>query len=470
MTLADAQRFIDVARRVYPPSYDINGSGRTWPLFTPIEFKWLGDNCVVGASTKPDFSEAEKLIGRTNERGLRFAPISAHWRALLEPLKIAGPGEAEVKPDSTVWRHVVDDRIPVMSFVSLTDAGSRFGLCQSSAQVAKINDYGERTRAAAEAARADLRLVSRGDWLRICYADGPGDDPMPYAPDFFRSFEKDACYDRYFPSDATTTSTRYMFTGYHFSMVGSGDYYDSTAVHHFRRHYFQIGLVLIMEFALLLKTSSRMSTAVDRLKRTDEGRKAEAEEMFQREWLAIKEDFLQFIHLYRFTDLSNQIQASEMFKRWRNAMGLDQVFADVKAELDTASEFLIAKDQNRQAAAATRLTLIAAIFATLGLAFSFLGANVLFTDKVLLEALNGGKGLALIARHLTVIFGVVAAFGILSFTIPYLIPKLFGNRQERDQAAFRKIAGWTAIISAGFATICWRIGWNELWHALIGFY
>ena len=75
---------------------------------------------------------------------------------------------------------------------------------------------------------------------------------MPYNPNFLDSFEKEACYDRFFPHAETTSCVRYLFAGYHMSMVGAGSFFDDTLVHHFRRHYFQINLLVNMELASLL--------------------------------------------------------------------------------------------------------------------------------------------------------------------------------------------------------------------------
>jgi hypothetical protein len=464
MTLADAQRFIDVARRAYPPAYDLDGGGRTWPLYTPTAFKWLNGNCPVGESTALDFCDAQDLTNRVDAKGVRVAPMSNHWKALIEPLAVAGSPEAEAA-DGPVWRHVVDDRIPIMSYISMTGAASRFGSCKTAAEIAEIKKDEEQSKAQAAADRADLRLVSRGDWLRLCYADSPGQDPMPYSPDFFGNFEEAACYDRYFPSEATTSSLRYMFAGYHFCVVGAGDYFDHTAVHHFRRHYFQMGLVLNMEFALLLATSSRMSTAVNRFKQTASRQTTrsgktsadDARALFRREFIAIKEDFLQFVHLYRFTDLSNQIQASEMFKKWRHAMGLDQVFADVKTELDTAAEFLTAEAQHEHASASTRLTLIAAVVATLALAFSFLGMNVL-VDPGLLDKIPGfstNQWWHLLARQSAIVGGVVALFGWLALRAQ----GVFREESRSANAAFGSLCRSIILVGALLCAAGSIVGW-----------
>lgn len=77
-----------------------------------------------------------------------------------------------------------------------------------------------------------------------------------------------------------------------------------------------MALLVNMELAALLATSSRITEAVERLERAwaDRRRSSEAREIFRREIMSIQEDFLSFVHRFRFTDVSNQIQPSELYR------------------------------------------------------------------------------------------------------------------------------------------------------------
>ena len=62
----------------------------------------------------------------------------------------------------------------------------------------------------------------------------------------------------------------------------------------------------------------------------------------------IERDFLQFEHLFHFTGLSNQIQPNELFQKWRCALGIDRIFADLEKEIGTATQFLLSIEQREE--------------------------------------------------------------------------------------------------------------------------
>lgn len=403
-TLADVQLAVDQVRRVYPPYYSLPPTdpspGRV-PLAAgcPIEVTWhrtdggpLRDTSIdaertdrardTGASKPappwtPDGLEASLrrlglpiVPGRpptgADMRKKRAAPLADHWRQVLRPLAFAGyPPDVDrargETPPGAVWRHILDERIPLMSFVSLS------GAAHHGSGLANAPEGGP---------REDLRVVRRGDWVRLCSADGPGNDPLPYAPHFLSDFETDHCYDRFFPSDHTDGSTRYMFAGYHFCVVGAGPFFDGLIVHHFRRHYFQMALLLNMELAALLATSSRITETVARLEslesHADLAARSEMRAMFRDELTAIQEDFLTFVHRFRFTDVSNQIQPSELYRMWRRSMRLEDLYADVKDELAAAVGFAMTTEQAETGRDAARLSTVATVGLPFALAFSFL--------------------------------------------------------------------------------------------------
>ena len=142
-------------------------------------------------------------------------------------------GDEKLSGEESVFRQVTDERIPLMSFIS-------------------IKSVGRTGRKGADL----LRSISRGDWMRLCFADEPGFAPLPYSAAFMRDFETKHCYDRFMPSAFASGSARYLFSGSNMCMVAEGYFGNTTLVHHFRRHYYQMALIINMEFASLLATSS----------------------------------------------------------------------------------------------------------------------------------------------------------------------------------------------------------------------
>lgn len=364
MNLADVQTIIDRARRTYAPFFDDEDPQRVLDRFT-----WSTAQGALDDATAPDRLPAalEHVLRH------RTSPMAAHWRAIVAPLQIRGYEDSRL--GGAVWRHVVDERIPVMSFVSLTGASGHSGIAPPDVFPGQPHW--------ATAQMRDLQLVSRGDWVRLCFADEPGTDPLPYAPEFLRKFEIDHCYDRFFASHATTSATRYMFGGYHMAVVGAGrDFVDTHILHHFRRHYFQMALIINMEFASMLVTSSRISAAVGALLARRSSGRAQADAAFRRELVDIERDFLELVHQFQFSGLSNQMQPTEMYAIWRRTLRLDDVLGELKHELNAATQFLLSNEQVRQASSAGLLSVIATIGVVLGLAFSALGMNVIFSPAL----------------------------------------------------------------------------------------
>ena len=406
MTLADAETFIDTFRRVYVPYFS--------PLFTPKKDAKTGaakddakDDTKAGADTsmeaergEPAPAEREILggepllgdgggLGKANlvlrkvsilpatnaeagaipimpfdanhvdgaydvrkayaaidqRTGTSAAPlVFEHWKRLIAPLEIAGnTGNAEAVG---TLRQIVDERVPAMSFIAVkSEAG--------------LSD-GDR-----------LRAISRGDWMRLCFADSAGSDPLPTSHHFMRNFEAEHCYDRFFPSEAATGSSRYLFCGYHFAIVGTGWFTETVQEMHFRRHYFQMALATTMEYASLLATSSRVTGAVRRFTTEEPG--PAGQRRLQAVMESIQRDFLQFTHLFRFTGMSNQIQPTEMLAIWRRVTGLGPLYEDVKREIEAATGFLGSTEGARQGRNGSRLNVIAAVGVVLGIAISLSG-------------------------------------------------------------------------------------------------
>jgi hypothetical protein len=470
MTLEDVLAVTDYWRRAYTPFFYVDDYGNAYPSMVPQRVRWLGADRVTAvlqdrdSDHKPLGLDADMdMVRAVDTAGRRTAPVAGHWLRLVEPLDLAGhessppaqypaSGTPGPSPDRPVWRHVVDERIPIMSYVSLTGAAKTLGA------VPEGTDW-------QEAQRADLGLVSRGDWVRLCQADAPGGDTLPYSPGFLRDFAKKHCYDRYWPDKATTSAARFLFAGYHFAVVGAGAlFHDKNVVHHFRRHYFQMGLLANMELASLLATSSRISEAVhglsSRLSGASREERNEQRRRFREEMVGIEEDFLEFVHLFRFTGVSNQIQPTELFDRWRASLRLEPIYEDVKSELDTATHFVLAEEQARQAEqaqdlanrqtklaeVANRLAEFAAVGVVYGLALALAGANLVFTEGVL-KSLKIEGGWA----HTAALSGILTVASLVGHFV--VVPALPDGPKSRAARIFKWGAAITSALAALFGVV-----------------
>lgn len=325
----------------------------------------------------------------------RVAPLLPHWCTLL-PASLCVDGDGQTT-DGPVFRHLVDERMPVMSFVQFDQTMSL---------------------SAMDAAPDGTPGHWRGRFMRLCFIDAPGTDPLPYSSNFmsYKAFRKRHCYDR-FLSDGT----RFMISPYSFVMIGTGDYFTTNLLHHFRRMYFQLMLLSVFEFGTLVEFSSRVSRALARHERVGEPLPDE----FRKSLLKIHQDFLAYVHRFRFTGVSNQVQPRELHDSIRREMGLGTLYEDVRGEIEAASSFLraqeaerraneaeriakeaakLTKEANTQTRAAGTLNLILSLGVVAGLAIS---TGSLFVDGLLPRAFGTGLGLALFA-------GVGAALALMA--------------------------------------------------------
>lgn len=432
LSLADALTICDHLRRVYPP-YFADGMASLVPRRLSWRFSDADGVASVDRSFEPDGLEvAHRFVREGFDRNgvrMRSAPVAAHWRHILGPLEFSGYGSGGPE-----WRHVLDERIPVMTFLSV-----------SGADRARVEARGEAYSVPPnEAQRRDFALVGRGDWVRLCYADAAGSDAMPYNPRFMDGFEAAAVYDRFAADPSTTSASRILFAGYHFAFAGSGWFFDNIVVHHFRRHYFQMMLLTNLELASLLVTSSRISEAVGRLRR-DRSMGA-ARTRFIDELEGISEWFLTFVHRFRFSGVSNQIQPSELYERMRGSMKIDDLFTEVKEELEAAVAFNNGVEQRRITVAGERLTNVATIGATVGLALTFLGMSVLmdpikaaFKPDVVSEL--GAMGAAFRASggivEMAIVFVTIAFFASLTLAGLSRLDRPRGSMARRGAATER---------------------------------
>lgn len=478
LSLADVQWLTDFVRRTYPP-YFIVGKEGDHAGGVPTRFIWRNDRGEPAFPDAPAIDLKEAYNFTFCDATPRAAPMSAHWRNILSPLTIAGYGKGS-DTGQPEWRQVVDERIPLMSYVSLTGASAIWSQ-KAGANASAVNRLRE-----LPANQADLHMVNRGDWVRLCCADPPGTDPLPYNPEFLANFEAEACYDRFFPSDATDSSSRFMFTGYHMNMTGAGPFFDTLMREHFRRHYFQMGLVVNMELASVLAISSRITEATKIYVQHRSGppdQKRAAAARFRKDMAQIERDFLELTHLYMFRGLSNQIQPTELFVMWRRQLNLDAIYDDLKVELDAAMKVVQTDDDAERSQrsmhlseTANALALLAAFGVVAGIVTGLLSINFLLTTQLAGEWIGAaldvvfkgksGDGLT-VAGHFAVFFAVIGVsclFGgrMLSFVVPELKGGQRGGAVDAESAdrlvtpqlsKFHRILWWTGVSTLFLAVV-----------------
>lgn len=311
LCLDDVLALNERLRRAYPPFFTDDGT----PGYQMDGVVWRGADLPAAPPLDFAAAAAEISAGRV--------PMAAHWRQVLPDLSAEG----------LEWSQVMDDRIPAMAY----------------------------------AAVPDVTAIDRGDWVRLANFDEAGDAPLPYGEAFLADFESRHCYDRFWsPPDL---SCRYLCSGFGFVMVeGRGDG-DSTFRRHFRRHYFQIGLLSQFQLAALQSLALRLARAGPR-----EGGESEAAEVL--------DTLTAFTQAYWFPTLSGQVQGQELTRLWRGHLGVEALHAQVTADAVQANAILNRRIDSRIAASSARLNRVGAIGLAAALATGFLGMNILVPKEV----------------------------------------------------------------------------------------
>jgi len=328
ISLEDAVETLDRFGRPYPPSWE----GADQAAHCTYRVDLIDEKGeLIAASDYGDRDKYQSLV-----KDIKQTPLSLHWEYLLKPMVPAYLGGGPIQ-----YYQIENKRIPIMSFLSFDEP----------------------------------RQLTLGDFARIGFAAkwGPS-ETLPYSSRFLQDFDEKHCYDRYWDADHPETgmNTRYIFAGVAFAMVtkhgdGRRDLLDS-----FRHQFFQIGLIANFHKAALLNLSNRFSIAVERLRVGDYDSVSE----FKRNVREGLELFLRFNHRYWFHEISNQVLAADLFRRWSHQLGSDALYSEVREEGQDINQYLDAERTRRASDNAMRLTVVTACGMVGTVATGVLGMNI----------------------------------------------------------------------------------------------
>ncbi len=327
IALADAVEIMDRFGRPYAPAWEGDNQGS----HCPHRVAFFGrDGALL---TQSDYGDRDKFIDLV--RSERQTPLSMHWEYFLSPLVPSYLPGGNIK-----YQQIENKRIPIMSFLSFDDPA----------------------------------VLTRGDMVRIGTASKWGDsDTLPYAVGFLENFESEYCYDRYWcpGQNHGQMLTRYFFCGVSFAAITKANV-DNTLLRQFRHQFFQIGLIANFNKAALLTLSNRFSRAVERLNVRD----FESVKQFKKNVRETLEVFLRFNHRYWFHEISNQMQASDFFKRWSYQLGSAALYNEVREEARDINEYLDTERARKQTDNAMRLTVVSSCGMVGTIVTGFLGMNL----------------------------------------------------------------------------------------------
>jgi len=401
--LDQALDFMDFFRRWHVPYW---AKGKPGLMPARVVWRWRNGEDHSFDIADPGLKKSHRQLLTTEWRSPHPVP---HWLEILPAIIRAHL--VSTPPDQRAnhacmrhlcWRSISDERMITSNFVIVPDIGA----------------------------------ISEADWVRLCFADQAGDSaswPYRIHDADWQTFHREHVFDWF--HDA---GTRQLFAGFNHAIVCSGGPFPSnTLVHHFRRHYFHMALLAQFEFTTLLAFSSRITHAVKRLRSTNN------EDSFREEFFFIRRSFLHFVHEFRFTGISNQMQPREMFRLWRKHLGLDALFRDVEDELRTGNDYLLAIENRERTETAGRLNIIVAILGLLGLVMAYATSDKSSFDTV--QRLLFGKG-----AHEWLATFAMTSLGVLSLSL--LLAPLFLSK-ENERNSLRPIGQYFGYTMAALACL-----------------
>ena len=337
--------------RAYPAGWTAQGDG----LNCPRKVEWLSARGEVLAVSNYEDRKAY-LAAVLHDR---VPVLSSHWQYLLRPL-VAHHGD---QPGAVRFRQLESYRMPLMAYLAVEEP----------------------------------ERLTRADYVRLAYTNGPGDrDMLPYSERHLAQFEETACYDKYFdPSQFDSgLSVRLLCHDHAFLMVGDAARSFFTdpergILGQFRHQYFLLALIVHMHKAALLMLSDRMVKTVTDLD-TD---RPETVRRFRTEIRVLLEKFLRFTHRYWFYEISDQAQARSMFKLTREHLGTERLYTELREEIQDMSQYLDSDSLRRQSNTVVRLTVVTTAGLIATITTGVLGMNLLdathapFADRLALFAL-----------------------------------------------------------------------------------
>lgn len=335
LPLARVQEIMYRFGRTFPAQWD--DDGRASHCMRRVE--WIDQEGQVLAAS--DFDNRAKYLAHVCEH--RASAVGSHWEFLLQPMaQHHSEQQGQIR-----YRQLEYHRLPKMTYLSFDDPFA----------------------------------ISQEDFVRLGLAAQPDDgEGLHYSIRTIEEFERDFCYDRFWSPHKrdARASTRIICTGHAFVMIGSHGlpfYADSETglLGQFRHQYFLLGLVAHFHRAALLMLSDRLVVAVSRLDIDSQ----ESVRYFKRSIRQSMEIFLRFNHRYWFHEVSKQSVAKDLFRLWSRNLGNDQLFAELREEVQDMSHYLDSDDARRQNDTVLRLTVVT-IFGLIGtIVTGFLGMNLI---------------------------------------------------------------------------------------------
>jgi hypothetical protein len=278
--------------------------------------------------------------------------------------------------------------------------------------------------------RAAVLSIADADLFRLAEADPAGPD-LPYQETFVKDMLASYRYKRHAPAQngQSGNSTEILLAHHHQCLIGAGTFMEGALLNHTEQYYRHLQFICVYETFRLVQFSQRLTRIVER--KSDQHPASD----FAAELEKLRADFLEFTHLYHFSNVSLQLQPREMFKQLRKAMEIENLFQEVEEELRVATEFQQARDAKAAAGRAERLNDLLAFGVPLSLIAGLAGSNLFIGENhPSVAGASGGLDWWTQAQHMAgVVAAVSAVWAVATFWIAYRAGKSANSGQHPDK-------------------------------------
>ncbi len=304
-------RFNDLARRVYPPYL---GFYKKDSNITSAPRKGSGilPNTITlvpkprEEKEEEDHHEQKEKMRKLLQQNFdamtlpHTAPVlSDVLQQLLDPLRLKP--WADLDKQTTYYEPFTDDRMFVVSFCAHPTLAS-----QLSSKCCGRYDY-----------------ETSSKWYAYIFVDGNG---IGVKNESMKSdLIQKHTYARWIDNKTLFGMSRYSF-------VALSD--DGFLYHHMKGVYYQIALIMLFQRAMLLEFSRRVKEIVDDVPRDGKTNWEKTVEGIKN----LQLDFISFTTKYSFAEVTPQEQGIEIYTQWTKIMEVDELFNEVKIEIDQLAE------------------------------------------------------------------------------------------------------------------------------------
>ena len=293
MTLSHVLNLQCQLRHIYPPYFSGSAHGDC-----PLSVEWIGRKNKTEFSTSSDPDAFRQFVMTGAE-----PPIYGHWESLFNP-----PDKQLIRPIQSALnksepglflQQLLDCRMPGQSFISVDDPTA----------------------------------ISQDDQDKLHTFDPVGFD---YDPDFRAAHRSDFRYTRF-----RHWGTTYYCNGTSFALVCNSREFSNLLLNHFRRHYTHFAVIAHYQHAALLYFGDELAEVAKRIHPLSEKKCTSRGDSWQLDLEKLRHRFLKFRTRSYFTEVSNHIQAKDLFSLWFRHLGTKELFENVSntcVELHAAAE------------------------------------------------------------------------------------------------------------------------------------